>query len=201
MRILTVSDVIDPALTSGFDPAAFAGVEMVLACGDLPPEYLAYLAGVFKVPLYFVLGNHDIRHKFRPPEGCTDIHARLVRDRGLRILGLEGCHWYNGGAHQYTEDQMTGIVRGLRWTLWRNRGVDIVITHAPPRHIHDAEDRCHRGFDIFRRLIDKYEPRLFIHGHIHRRFDDPRQRCSVVNTTRVINTYGHFIVDSDPVQN
>jgi Icc-related predicted phosphoesterase len=49
-------------------------------------------------------------------------------------------------------------------------------------------------------LIDKYRPRLFIHGHIHSRFDDPAKRSTMVDTTRVINTYGHFIVDIDPVQ-
>jgi Icc-related predicted phosphoesterase len=201
MRILTVSDVIDPALTHRLDLAAFGRIALILACGDLPPEYLAYLTGVFKVPLYFVLGNHDIRHRFKAPEGCVDIHAKLVLSRGLRILGLEGCRWYNGGPHQYTEEQMAGILRDLRWRLWRSRGVDIVISHAPPRHIHDAEDRCHRGFDVFHRLIDKYRPRFFIHGHIHRRFDSPEQRSTMVNTTEVINTYGHCVIDIDPVQN
>ena len=33
--------------------------------------------------------------------------------------------------------------------------MDIIITHAPPRHIHDAEDQCHRGFESFQHLIDR----------------------------------------------
>lgn len=71
----------------------------------------------------------------------------------------------------------------------------MVITHAPPRHIHDAEDLCHRGFRCFRWLIDRYSPSYFIHGHIHRHFNDPSERMTVVGKTKVINTYGYHIFD------
>jgi Icc-related predicted phosphoesterase len=75
--------------------------------------------------------------------------------------------------------------------------VDIVITHAPPRHIHDAEDRCHRGFKSFCWLLDKYSPNYFIHGHIHANFIEPSQRVTIVNRTNVINTYGYYVFDFD----
>jgi len=71
------------------------------------------------------------------------------------------------------------------------------MTHAPPRYIHDAEDRCHRGFKSFRWLIDKYSPRFFIHGHIHANFAKPSQRITVVNHTKVINVYGYHVFDID----
>ena len=71
----------------------------------------------------------------------------------------------------------------------------MVVTHAPPRHIHDAEDPCHRGFECFHRLIKKYQPGYFIHGHIHRLFDDPADRVTVVGKTRVVNTYGYNILE------
>ena len=145
-------------------------------------------------------GNHDLRYETKPPEGCLDLHGRLVRFEGLNLLGLEGSFWYNGGPQQYTERQMRAIIRRLRWTLWWRGGVDMVITHAPPRHIHDAEDRCHRGFESYLRLIDRYQPRYFIHGHIHANYADPAERISMRNNTRVINSYGHFLLDIDGPQ-
>jgi Icc-related predicted phosphoesterase len=70
-----------------------------------------------------------------------------------------------------------------------------VVTHSPPRYIHDAEDLCHRGFKSFRWLIDKYHPNYFIHGHIHKRFSDPGERVTVVDATKVVNTYGYNILE------
>lgn len=79
--------------------------------------------------------------------------------------------------------------------IWRHRGLDIVITHAPPRHIHDAEDRCHRGFKSFRRLIERHAPRYFIHGHIHADFADPSDRITNLGGTQIINTYGYHVLE------
>ena len=201
MKILTVSDRVEPVLFTEFDPVRFAGIELVISCGDLPPEYLTFLANALHAPCFYVRGNHDIRYDSKPPLGCTDIHAKLVRAKGIRLLGLEGSRWYNGGPHQYSEREMKRIIWGLRPKLWIGKGLDIIVTHAPPRHIHDEEDQCHRGFRSFRWLIDKYSPKYFVHGHIHALFGDPSQRITTVNRTKVINSYGHFVFDinADPM--
>jgi Icc-related predicted phosphoesterase len=196
MRILTVSDRVEPVLYDQFDPRQFEKVELILACGDLPPEYLSFLADRLNAPLYFVRGNHDLRHD-RPPGGCTHLAHDLAEFKGKSILGLEGSRWYNGGPNQYTEREMYWKIQRLRPRLWWRKGIDIVITHAPPRHIHDAEDRCHRGFKSFRWLIEKYSPTYFIHGHIHAHFSDESQRITLYNRTRVINTYGYYMFDID----
>jgi Icc-related predicted phosphoesterase len=195
MKILTVSDVAKPELLRPSDSDPLADVDLILSCGDLPPEYLSRLVNRFKAPLYYIRGNHDIRYDDKPPEGCRDLHGMLVKNRGLNILGLEGSRWYNGGPYQYEERQMRAIIGRLRPTLWWRGGVDVVITHAPPRYIHDAEDLCHKGFECFRRLIEKYQPSYFIHGHIHREFSDPAERITVVDTTRVVNTYGYYLLE------
>ena len=90
---------------------------------------------------------------------------------------------------------MRAIIRRLRPTIWWHGGIDVVVTHAPPRYINDAEDLCHRGFKSFRWLIDKYQPNYFIHGHIHRHFSDPADRITVVDATKVVNTYGYNILE------
>ena len=103
--------------------------------------------------------------------------------------------WYNGGPNQYTEKQMKGIIRRLRPAIWWRKGIDIVVTHAPPLGIHDGQDLCHQGFACFRWLIQKYRPRLFLHGHIHSHFSNDADRASIVDTTRVVNTYGQHIFE------
>lgn len=200
MKILTVADRVEPALYEHFQRDRFPGVRLILSCGDLPPEYLSFLTTMFNVPLFYVRGNHDIRHGGYFPEGCIDIDARLELYMGLRILGLEGSRWYNGKPHQYTESQMRRKIRRARLAIWRRKGVDIVVTHAPPRHIHDAEDQCHRGFKCFHGLIERYAPRYFIHGHIHVNFTSDEQRITVASNTKVINSYGYTLVeiDNDP---
>jgi predicted phosphodiesterase len=178
MKILTLSDRVEPVLYDQFDRRQFEDVDedvdLILACGDLPPEYLSFISGKLNVPLYFVRGNHDLRYDAGPPQGCVNLVDELVQFSGKNILGLEGSRWYNGGPHQYTEREMQRKIRRLRPRIWWKGGVDIVITHAPPRHIHDAEDRCHRGFKSFRRLLD-----------------------TIVNRTNVINTYGYYVFDFD----
>jgi Icc-related predicted phosphoesterase len=187
----------EPGLYDRFDPERFEGLDLILACGDLPPEYLSFMSGKFNVPLYFVRGNHDLRYGPKPPHGCINLGDTLIQFQGKNILGLEGSRWYNGGPYQYTEREMHWKIQRLRPGIWWKGGVDIIITHAPPRHIHDAEDRCHRGFKSFRWLLDKYSPLYFIHGHIHANFTDASQRMTLVNQTQVINTYGYYLFETD----
>ncbi|MBF0241105.1 MAG: metallophosphoesterase [Desulfamplus sp.] len=195
MKILSVSDVVAPALYKEFDKELFSNIDLVLSCGDLPPEYLSFILHALNVPLFYVRGNHDIRYNNKPPMGCTDIHSRIVKFNNIKIMGLGGSRWYNGGENQYTEEQMKKIVSRMKLSIWLNKGVDIVISHASPRYIHDAEDRCHRGFKVFHKVIDKYKPAYFIHGHIHKNFNSPDDRITTINTTKVINTYGYNIIE------
>ena len=195
MRILTISDRVEPLLYDRFDRQRFEGIDLILSCGDLPPEYLSFLLAKLNTPLYFVRGNHDYRHNLKTPSGCIDLNANLINFKGINIFGLEGSRWYNGGPFQYTESQMHWKIQRLRPRIWWKGGIDIMITHAPPRHIHDAEDRCHRGFKSYRWLIKKYSPRYFIHGHIHTHFTDPSQRLTIFNQTQVINTFGYYLFE------
>jgi Icc-related predicted phosphoesterase len=198
MKLLAVSDAVSPALTDPLAREAFSGVEAVISAGDLPPEYLASIAVALGVPLFYVCGNHDIRYKDTTPTGCTNIHLRLVSFGGLNILGIEGSRWYNGGPYQYTEAEMAWRLLTLMPAIWWARGVDIVVTHAPPRFIHDAEDPCHKGFRSFLRLIKRYRPAYFLHGHIHRYFESHEARVTQFNGTEVINCYGYTLIDIPP---
>ena len=195
MKLLVVSDTVTPSLTEPSASASMAAADAIISCGDLPPEYLSTLATRTNLPLLYVRGNHDIRYADSPPVGCTDIHLKVVKLGGMKILGIEGSRWYNDGPYQYTEGEMRWRLFAMRPSIWWAGGVDIVVTHAPPRYIHDAEDPCHKGFRAYRRFIDRYRPAFFLHGHIHSRFDSFEERVTRINSTEVINCYGHTFID------
>ncbi|HID70485.1 MAG TPA: Icc-like protein [Desulfobacterales bacterium] len=200
MKILSVSDRVENRLLIKAENCLPDKPDLVLACGDLPPEYLSDLRDFYAVPLFFVEGNHDLRHGKSPPIGCTNLHARLVTEQGLNIMGFSGSRWYNGGINQYTEPQMKKLVRSLWFRLLQHRNIDIIITHAPPRFIHDKEDPCHKGFKSFVPLIEKQKPTWFIHGHIHALFNEPAERISTFYETKVINSYGFFFFETKLVE-
>ena len=78
MKLLSVSDYVVSTLNDNFDAERFPNIDLILSCGDLPPEYLSYLFSSFNAPLYYVRGNHDIRYDSKPPDGCIDLNARLI---------------------------------------------------------------------------------------------------------------------------
>ena len=90
LKLLSVSDVVDPMLHRSAGSQPFAEIDVIVSCGDLPPEYLSRLVHAFNAPLYFVGGNHDIRYKDKRPQGGLNLHARVERIKGLNFLGLEG---------------------------------------------------------------------------------------------------------------
>jgi len=179
MKILAVSDRADARLYNPAVKSNMADVELLLGCGDLPPHYLDFLASVLNVPLFYVTGNHDRPRKQPEPGepemqfGGTNLDERLVHHQGLLIGGLEGSMRYNRDpGPQYTErEMMQKIARMIPHLLWNRlrhgRYLDVLITHAPPRGIHDRRDLCHTGFNAFLRFMDRFEPRYLLHGHVH----------------------------------
>jgi len=94
MKILSVSDYMVPALKKpgfdrigGFGGKTIGDVDLIISCGDLPPEYLVALSAILDAPLFYVRGNHDIRYDTTPPAGCTNLDGRIVRFGGLNFLG------------------------------------------------------------------------------------------------------------------
>jgi Icc-related predicted phosphoesterase len=198
VKILAVSDFVDKSLKQKIKEKTLELPDLIISCGDLPPEYLEYLRDRLDRPLFYIKGNHDIRYSPTNPMGCQNIHTKIEKFNSLNILGLEGSMWYNGGANQYTDKEMSKIIFGKWFSIWRKGGVDIVISHAPPRHIHDAEDRCHMGFDSFTSLIKKRKPKYFLHGHIHKEFETFEERMTQANQTSVINVCGYAILEVHP---
>jgi Icc-related predicted phosphoesterase len=184
--ILAIADEVEASLFSA--EVRNLRPDLVVACGDLPFDYLEFIVTMVNVPLLYVPGNHDPDLKkamskplVKPdidewrvpgPEGCTNIDGRVVDAGHLRVAGLGGSARYNNGPNQYTEREMrrralTLELRCRTRNLRDGRAVDLLVTHAPPLGLGDDDDEAHRGFNAFHRLVKKLAPRMMIHGHVH----------------------------------
>ena len=194
MRILLISDVPDMGLWDYYTPDKLKGIDLILSCGDLPRSYLEFLVTMGRAPVLYVHGNHDDSYDKYPPEGCDCIDGKLVKFKGLRIMGLGGSMRYRDGSHQYTELQMSLRMAQLRLRTLLYGGVDIVVTHAPIQGVGDGEDLAHRGFACFRKAAERMRPKYWIHGHRHLNYGRI-PRMQQFGETTVINAYGKHIME------
>ena len=121
----------------------------------------------------------------------------------LLLAGLGGSLRYNQDiGHQHTEAEMFSRALSLAPRLAVNRlrhgrYLDILVTHAPPRGIHDRDDLAHTGFKTFRRFMDIFQPRLLLHGHSHIYRGDTITK-SLYQNTQVINVYPYRVIEWEP---
>ena len=195
MKILILSDVESKYLWDYFEKEKLEGIDLILSCGDLKPQYLSFLASFTKAPVLYVRGNHDDCYEINPPDGCICIEDSIYNFNGLRIMGLGGSIKYNNGKNQYTQNQMKKRVKRMWFKLMRNHGFDILLTHSPAYQLNDGRDLPHQGFQVFNTLMDKYHPRFFIHGHVHMAYGRQHKRYDQYGDTHVINAFERCVFD------
>jgi Icc-related predicted phosphoesterase len=210
VRILAVSDKVDDLIYSPALKNHFGDVDLVLGCGDLQNYYLEYIVTMLGGPLFYVVGNHAnaIRQRYAQkaeweyPGGCDNIDGRVIRYRNLLVAGLEGSMRYNSNPDfQYTDREMAikmwKLVPALMVNKMRyGRYLDILITHAAAKGIHDRQDRCHQGFRAFVTFMERFQPRYLVHGHVHV-YNPLEQTDTMYGSTRVLNTFGHRTLEID----
>jgi len=221
MKVLCVADHIDPLVYSTQAKNRFRDVQLVLGAGDLPLEYYSFIVSSLNVPLLFIYGNHNLSEldnylgrgmgtrpasvedtlKERNAVGATFLEGKHHRQGKLLVAGLGGSLRYNDGDHQFTEFQMMLRILRMAPRLWWNRIVhgrylDILLTHAPPRGIHDRQDKPHWGFKAFLTFMKWFSPRYLVHGHIHL-YELNEVRRTTYLKTEVVNCYDHLVLDID----
>jgi Icc-related predicted phosphoesterase len=215
LKILCISDQIDPLVYTPGIKQRFSDVDLILSAGDLPLDYLDFIVSNLNKPLYFVFGNHhteDMKHYKKlwdtPLEelhdeymGCGAVHlgSKVKKEENFILAGLGGSMRYNNGPNQYSEFEMFfEIVKMIPRLLWnrifKGRYLDILLTHAPPRGIHDKKDKCHTGFKTYLWFMKKFKPKYLVHGHIHL-YDLSDVRSTNWKNTTVVNAYGHYIIN------
>ena len=196
MKILCVSDQIDPLIYTSTIKKRYADVDLILSAGDLPMDYLDFIISTMNRPMLFVRGNHHTGDHEGCGAACADL--KVCYEEGLIIAGLGGSMKYNSGENQFSDFAMNLRIIKLFPALvfnriFRGRFLDILLTHASPLGIHDKEDKCHRGFKGFLWFMRIFKPKYLIHGHIHL-YDLSEVRTTKYHETLVINAYGHYIL-------
>jgi Icc-related predicted phosphoesterase len=205
VRILSLSDVKRSLIYSSQIRTQFSHVDLVIGCGDLPYYYLEYVVSMLDVPVLFVRGNHDKKVEYTEfghcsaPAGAVDLHHRVLSVNGLLFAGVEGSLKYSRGLYQYTQSDMWFHVFRLVPALIINKArvgryLDVFVTHAPPKNIHDKPDLPHQGINAFRWLLQVFRPAYHFHGHIHVYRPDEIKETHFEHT-KVINTYGYKVTD------
>ena len=195
MKILFIADEESKLYWDYFKKEYFEDIDIIVSCGDLKASYLSFLSTMLPIPVLYVHGNHDDKYDRNPPEGCICIEDSVFEYKGVRFLGLGGSNRYKPGVNQYTEKQMAKRIKKLRWKLFRSKGFDVLVTHSPAKGFHDDVDECHKGFDAFYGLIDKYKPKYFVHGHVHLNYGRQFVREDMIGETKVINAFEKYIIE------
>jgi Icc-related predicted phosphoesterase len=170
----------------------FKDVDFIISAGDLSNTYLDYLFTTLNKDIFYVNGNHVSRTS-HDISFCKNIDGKVIKYKGLKIMGLGGSKKYSYEPNQYSEYEMTQrIIPNLGNLIFRK--LDIMVTHASPRRIHDKEHFVHQGFEVFHKIIKYFKPKLWIHGHIHLDSHHDVQETQV-EETKVINAYGYKIIE------
>ncbi len=206
MRILAIADEVSPVIHSENFPRNLPPFDLVLSAGDMPGHVLEFVATKVKVPVLYVMGNHghdylrDEKGRLSLPGGCINVHGRAVKVGDVIVAGLEGSARYRPGPHQYSELEMALLAHRLTPQLLLNklrygRAVDILLTHAPPKGPHEGEDFPHRGFGAFNHFLERWRPKLHVHGHVHLKgANDPREYVTE-SGVRVVNAYNFTFIE------
>ncbi len=195
MRLLAVADEESKYLWDYYEPEKLRGYDLIIGCGDLNFRYLDFLATVAPVPVVYVHGNHDEGYDHRPPTGAICIDDDVFCYKGYRFLGLGGSCRYRTGAWQFTEAEMRRRIRRVKGKIARAGGVDVLVTHAPLHGYGDLNDLAHRGFTVFREILDTYKPDVMLHGHVHLTYGANMVREHQYGQTRIVNAYERFTIE------
>lgn len=209
MKVLALSDRVDPFLDTDDGLNRAREADVMLSCGDLPFDYLERLVTLLNIPFFFILGNHDrpMIHESgvvtEEPGGGINLHGRVhavSTRRGdlLLVAGLQGTHPCGGPGSGTSElTMLRRVLRMLPRLLWNRlrygRALDVLLSHAPPAGIHEGSDPCHRGFRVIRWAIEWLHPHLALHGHTHPTYGIDVSPATV-GPTRVLNIYGSTLL-------
>ena len=167
IRILAASDQVERAFDFATNRDDIEPIDAVFGCGDLEPDYLAFLGDAFHVPLLYVRGNHDRGGAWQAAGAKLPValDANLAQAAGIAIGGLSWPREIDGRA---VRDDLSAWRQALGfWArAWRSRPPRIVLSHVPPLGLGDTpEDFYHRGFAAYHWLCARLKPVLWLHGH------------------------------------
>jgi DNA repair exonuclease SbcCD nuclease subunit len=199
IRLLAVSDVLDPTLSDPRNRAAVSPVDLIVGCGDLDCDDLAFICDGFNAPIVYVYGNHDTEARWKECDSFCPEAIRSTATLHRSGLSIAGLTWPgsrgNGGSRSERTAWNQAMCLAMR-RLGRPEPM-IVLSHVPPLGAGDiATDAYHRGFRGYRWLLERLEPTLWLHGHtpLAAAHDWKVQ----VGGTAIVNVTGAVVIDLLP---
>ena len=188
--ILAVSD--EPELYN--NSIDFPQVDMLLSCGDLAPYYLSFLVDRYMPSVRIMVhGNHDGTYFIEGQEPVnlqySEVFAGMFSivngihvlscddydflDEDLAIGGFSGIAAYGEQPFYHTDFNLTQfktkVIMKKRFSSFS--GVDIMLSHAPPDFgLIACGAGNHKPSEKLASLNDHLSPKLWLYGHIHRRY-------------------------------
>lgn len=162
LSALVFSDIHSPDYfkMAAVDPAV---IDVIFTLGDIDDRTLDYiLMQAGKVPVIGVPGNHDSENI----PGVLNVHQKVIELNGISIGGFGGSLRYKDNQpHHYTQ-----------WSaqigMWRMPQVDIFLSHCGPPCTTAEEGPLHQGFKSFDKYLAKKPPKIWLHGHSYRAYDE-----------------------------
>jgi Icc-related predicted phosphoesterase len=191
-----VSDVLEPTLTDRRNRAAMGPIDLILGCGDLDFDDLAFVADSFDAPLVYVRGNHDTGDRWsRSTSSCPAPMEpnSIVHLSGLSIGGLD---WPGVHTREAARSDSGAWRQAMALATRRlgHSGPLIVISHVPPAGAGDVPtDAYHRGFKGYAWLLRRLQPPLWLHGHTP--LASTSQWHVVAGATDVVNVTGAVLIE------
>ena len=192
MRILAIADEEDSLLSARLASGKLEKPSAVISCGDLHPGYLDYIATTANARLLYVRGNHDTDEHGYLDMGGTPLDGHIVQVHGINFAGLDGSYAYREGIVGFTEGEMWRKALMLAAKAVVQGGIDVLVTHTPPRGYGDLDDRPHRGFECFNWLLNTVQPKLMLHGHTHLSYGRITRELEHPSGTRIVNAGGFW---------
>ena len=177
-------------------PVEFPQVDILFSCGDLSPQYLGYLSDKYMPAIRIMVhGNHDGQY-FEIDEEPVNLdfsekyHGMFSIVRGihviakeehpfleddLRICGFSGISAHGESPFYYSDYSLFRFKSDLfvKKHFSSFSGVDIMLTHAPPDFgLIDYGEGDHQPSQKIAELHNYLDPKLWLYGHIHRRYTD-----------------------------
>ena len=132
MKILCVSDFVDPLIYNQRVKEMFPDIDLILCAGDLPMDYIDFIVTVFNKPTYFIFGNHNLKefHFYHRSARMETHHVNtpygeITHGHGATYIGFKTETNYNLAFEDPNTHKKTPLlIAGASGTLTYNNGMN-----------------------------------------------------------------------------
>lgn len=185
MKIVATSDthtVVDVNIIPDGDVFIHAGDLMTTGYPDDWKNQLEWLSKLPHKMKIYVPGNHDFHMVNYPGPALQDLRKAGVicvglpgnlqysvrkLPNGMLLMGLPFVknlpRWAFDATEEYVSEYLSEMVH-----IYGEP--DIVVSHSPIEGIMDGSPAYKSGFTVYKKFLEKYNPKFWIHGHIHEEY-------------------------------